>query len=154
MSQYSGPTAASRSANALSTYDAAAATEKATILADTSLDSVSKQELIAQLAAGDNAIVTEYGGTNSTTYDQLAQEQITAVQNQVVEDASDDPVYQGRRYLEQQYIQQQNQPGSAQTILTQRTNTPAGTPTLLTSGPGGSGGVNLTTPGSNLTGKS
>ena len=133
-------------------YDVQAATEKATILADTSLDSISKQELIAQLANGDNAIQA-YDGTNTDTVTQISQAALAAVQAQVVTDASDDPLYQGRRFLEQQYIQQQNQPGRAQTILTARTNTPAGTPTLLTSGPGGGGGVDLTTPGTILTGK-
>ena len=152
---YNAPTYGNASAainSATSSYDTAAATEKAAILADTSLDSISKQELIAQLAQGDKTIA-DTGTSNSNTDTEIAQAAISGVQAQVATDKSDDPLYQGRRFLENQYIKQQNMPGSAQTILTARTNTPAGTPTLLTSGPGGSGGVNLTTPGSILTGK-
>jgi hypothetical protein len=137
----------------LSQYNTAAATEKAAILANTSLDSISKQELINQLGQGDAAI-TAANTDNEATLDRVAQDDLNNVSAQIEEDESDDPLYLGRRYLEQQYLQAQNEPGRAQTVLTSRTNTAAGTPSLITSGPGGTqNNIDLTTPGTILTGK-
>lgn len=156
MSSMGGPGSNSAQAAtipAINSYTTFANAEKATILADTSIDSISKQELLNQLQQGFSDIQNS-NTTNSNTDIEISQADAANVQNQLVSDASDSALYQGRRFLEQQYIQQQNQPGRAETILTARTNTPAGTPTLLTSSPGGSGGVDLTTPGSILTGKS
>lgn len=111
------------------------ATEKAAILADTSIDAISQQELIAQLNAGQTQLENAAGTTtNDQTLTNIEQSVMGNVQAGVTEDASDDPLYQGRRFLQAQAIQLATTPGRAQTVLTQRQSTPSGTPTLLTSG--------------------
>lgn len=137
---------------ALTQYDAFANDQKTAILNNTSLDSTSKQELLDMLSSGRTRI-SNIDSTNDQTYTNAIQGVAQEVQNQIKLAASDDPLYRGRRYLEEQTKLQDTSPGRQQTVLTQRDNTPNGTPTLITSGPGNKNStVNLTTPGSILTG--
>jgi hypothetical protein len=106
-------------------YNSQTASTRQSIIDDTSIDSVSKQELLNMLQYS-NGIDPAHTGDDTA-------DQIANVSAQLATDEGSDPLYVGRRNNEDQINAMIAQPGQLQTNLTDNNSTPMGTPTLLTS---------------------
>lgn len=105
-------------------YNAQTASTRNAIIQDTSIDSISKQELLDQLQYS-NGIDPAHTGDDTAA-------QIANVNTELATDESDDPFYVNRRNTEDTMNALMTQPGTMQTNLTDANQTPMGTPTLLT----------------------
>lgn len=104
-------------------YYALTSSTAKSIQTDQSIDNVSRQELLDQLNNGDTDIFHTGDVANA---------QIAKVNAQLQVDSGNDPLYVGRRDIQDKEQAIIDQPGRRQTALTQTDTTPAGTQTLLT----------------------
>lgn len=118
----------------LAQWDAAMAGEKSKILSDTSIDDISRQELIDQLNSERATFQHDMGSSydpNSTPIH--AQNDLNTLDAQLNVAAGDGLLYKGRRFIQDEKSLTTDRPGRAQVILNQDNKSSAPQPTILNS---------------------
>lgn len=123
------------SAAALNQYDTATASTRDAILKDTSIDNISRQELLDALADKRNTVGKD-SSSDPNDVNNIINFEIASLNSGLTNARGDNPIYKGRRFAQDMAEQEADRPGRAQVMLSQRDTTQGGTPTLLTSTPG------------------